>query len=100
MPTRWPFPDDPSLAVITLKRIVFGDAPVLSVKHDTDGMWQFLDCEPCVEEDAAMVGLAEMVERYPELTEAAMLPMGFAAIRETVEEPWQLYLNDGDGDGE
>jgi len=40
----WPFDQLPNCAVITLRRIVFGSAPILHVTHDRDDHgWQFLD---------------------------------------------------------
>ncbi|MCC5786128.1 MAG: hypothetical protein JJU33_05455 [Phycisphaerales bacterium] len=94
MPDRWPFADDRSLAVVTLKRILDGGRPVLYVFHDDEGGWQFLDGDDITEEDASIVGLEVIVEHDPTLVEVAALPHGFFAYRESVDAPWQVGYHD------
>jgi hypothetical protein len=58
----WPFKDPPSLAVITLKRILQTEQPIRYVSHDRDdGGWQFLDGGDVYDEDAIVVGLGTML---------------------------------------
>ena len=90
MPPRWPFADPGSLAVITLKRIVYEGAPVLLVTHDADGTWQFLDADEANERDAAVAALDEMVALDPTLRELAALPRGYYAVRQRPEDPWEV----------
>ena len=97
-PERWPFMDSPSLAVFSLKRIFKQDRPVLYVLHDEDGGWQFLDGEDCTEDDAAVVAFEEIVAHDPTLRELAALPLGFHAVRESVEGPWQVGYTGGESD--
>jgi hypothetical protein len=40
-PPTWPFDQPPNCAVLTLRSIVFGGAPILYVSHDADDHgWQ------------------------------------------------------------
>lgn len=82
-PWKWPFEDSKRVAVITLKEIIWDGKPILLVTHDEDdGGWQFLDGrDHPKEEDAAIVGLAEMMEHDPTLYELADLPLGWRAWR-------------------
>lgn len=100
MPDRWPFADAKSLAVITLKRIVKGRAPVLYVVRDDEGGWQFLDGDDCTEDDAAIVGLDEIIAHDPTLRELAALPPGFYAARETLDAPWHIGWRGDEDDGD
>lgn len=85
---RWPFADDPSLAVISLKRILKQGHPILYVIHDHEGGWQFLDGGDVTQEDAAVVGLGTMIAHDPTLVETAALPRGFSAFRQSPDAPW------------
>jgi hypothetical protein len=86
---NWPFADPEDTAVITLGRILRGEAPLLLVTHDEDdGSWQFLDGEHVFEEDAAVVGLVEMVRFDPSVLELADLPLGAYARRADLSQPW------------
>src|SRR4051812_48797515 len=89
MDDAWPFPDVEDTEVITLGRILRGDAPLLLVTHDEDdGGWQFLDGEHVFEEDAAIIRLGEMVQFDPSLRELADLPAGSYAWRAGTDQPW------------
>jgi hypothetical protein len=86
----WPFDDPQDVAVITLKRIIFEGRPILYVSHDEeDGYWQFLDGRDVASEDAAVVGLGEVVERDPSILELADLPGGWKAWRSSPDAEWQ-----------
>ncbi|MCL4741869.1 MAG: hypothetical protein KJZ54_06650 [Phycisphaerales bacterium] len=85
---HWPFLDDRSSAVITLKRIVRGSTTVTVVHHDEDGGWQFLDGDDVTTDDAAVVGLGWIVEFDPTLFETATLPRGWYASRVQPDGPW------------
>jgi len=87
---RWPFESPPDAAVFTLKRILWEGKPVLRVHHDAeDGAWQFLDGGDLAEEDAAVVGLAEMVDLDRTLLDLADLPPGWSASRQSPKDPWK-----------
>lgn len=94
-PERWPFLYGRHDAMITLKRIIKGGAPILYIVHDDDG-YQFLDGEPCTEEDGAVVGLEAMLNIDPTLAEIACLPPGFCASRKEATGPWSVWLREED----
>jgi len=87
--TPWPFADPPETEVITLARLLKGEAPLRLVTHDEDDeSWQFLDGEHLFEEDAALVSLGFMAVLEPGLASLADLPVGWYAWRETADDPW------------
>ncbi|MGP0062733.1 MAG: hypothetical protein ACLQGP_03905 [Isosphaeraceae bacterium] len=95
MTAEWPFEDPEETEVICLHRILRGASSLLLVTHDEDdGSWQFLDGEHVFEEDAAVVGLGEMVQFDPSLIELADLPTGWYAWRSTLDRPWQRAEGD------
>ncbi len=90
----WPFEDDPSLAVVTLKRIIKDHRPVLYVVHDEDGGWQFLDGGDVTAKDSAVAGLGEMLTHIDHtLDQTATLPRGWHATREFIGGPWFVRPN-------
>jgi hypothetical protein len=90
MAAEWPFDQARNCAVITLKRIIAGNRPILRVTHDLeDHGWQFLDGDDVEESDAAVVGLAEIVALDPSLLEVADLPPGWCAWRSSPTAPWR-----------
>jgi hypothetical protein len=90
MPADWPFDDPENLAVITLKRIVRGETPILRVTHDEDdGGWQFLDGDEVAVEEASLVSLRQMTRLDPSVLELADLPLSWVASRAGPGEPWQ-----------
>lgn len=95
MPERdWPFDQPRNTASITLRSIVFGDAPILHVTHDEDDHgWQFLGLEDACDNDACVVGLGEIVARDPSVIELADLPPGWHAWRSSSAAPWQRAPN-------
>jgi hypothetical protein len=98
MNTPWPFVYDPSDTMICLKRILAGQAEVKYVLHDPEGGYQFLDGEDVEDDDAAVVPLNEIIANDPTLMTVACLPQGFAAFRESVNEPWAVFFDDEDED--
>jgi hypothetical protein len=85
----WNFAQPRNLAVISLNRVITGESDVLHVSHDQDdGGWQFLDGSAFAESDARIVGLGEMVDSDPTLSELADLPEGFVATRSSKTDAW------------
>ena len=85
----WPFDQPPNCAVITLRSIVFGGAPICHVTHDLeDHGWQFLGAADADMNDAAVVALSEIFNRDPSLLEIADLPPGWHAWRDTINSKW------------
>jgi len=83
----WPFAEPPDEEVVTLDRIVRGEAPILLVARDDDG-WQLLDGEQIFEEDGEVILLGEALQLDPSLAGLADLPVGWHARRAAVDQPW------------
>lgn len=86
---NWTFLDPQNVAVITNKKIVqFGDWIAYVTHDESDGGWQFLNCEPLDEHTAAMVSLRSIFDLDPTIGELSDLPVGWQAWRETKNSPW------------
>jgi hypothetical protein len=86
----WPFDQPRNCAVITLRSIVFGGAPILLVAHDADDHgWQFLAGGTVDVADAAVVLLKNIVAHDPSVLDVADLPPGWQAWRASKTSPWQ-----------
>jgi len=71
----WPFADPRNVAVVTVKNIMNGVAPILRVTHDLDdGAWQFLEWVTPDIDDAAIMSLEEMTISDPTILELVDLP--------------------------
>lgn len=94
MDSPWPFNEPKELASFSCKRLLFGDGSLCRVTHDyPDGDWQVLDdCDHTLQE-AALVCLSELVDRFPELLELADLPLGWAADRDVKTGRWSRSVN-------
>jgi hypothetical protein len=89
MDALWKFDEPKNVAVFTTDRILRGETAILRVFHDhEDGAWQFLDNGELNNENAKIVGLGEIVELDPSLTELADLPLGWYAVRSSVNGSW------------
>ena len=84
----WPFDQPPNCTVFSVREIVFSGKPILFVSHDNDGDWQFLTGEGVREEDAAVIGLREIVEPDGTVLELADLPLGWIAVRQSANASW------------
>ncbi len=85
----WPFPDSPATGVFTTRRINSEGREVLSVVHDHDGDWMFLDGDGDVAvEDTVLVHLEHIVGAHPHVAEVGDLPVGWSARRDSLEDPW------------
>ncbi len=85
---EWNFLYPKNLAVVTTKRVIHREAPILRVSHDEEG-WQFLDDGEIDIASAAVVGLYNATQRDPSLLDLADLPIGWEAWRESQDAPWQ-----------
>ena len=91
----WPFESAENTAVICSRAVLEKARPVLFVCHDHDDHgWQFLDGLPPDAENAAVVGLAEIVRIDPSLKQIARIPAGARASRKSEADPWIIeYLS-------
>jgi hypothetical protein len=80
--------------VITTKKILSLETPILNVSHDEDDVWQFLGDgrEELNEDDAQVVDLDEIMRFDPTLLELIDLPKGSKAFRNNVGSQW-IILN-------
>jgi hypothetical protein len=86
----WKFLDPQNVAVLTTRKVVSENQPILHVYHDDDdGMWQFHTGADVNEEDARIVALSEIVKRDPSIFDLADLPMGWVATRKSQNDDWQ-----------
>jgi len=86
----WPFEEPTNLAVISLRPILQGGAPILHVVHDADdGGWQFLGWNDAKPADSTVVSLQSIVEADTSVTLLSDLPEGWHAWRLSLDEPWQ-----------
>ena len=88
MANDWTFSESREAPVVTTKRILAG-GPILTVRHESNGEWRFLDAGSTKDEDTASVELGQFVDSHPWVTEFADLPAGSTASREHVMAPWE-----------
>ena len=92
----WPFEAPPNVAVITMRQILEGKAPILFVSHDEDdGGWQFLTGAVLDADDAKVVALRTIVALDAAIAELADLPEGWTAARDAPGEPWRRARGKG-----
>jgi hypothetical protein len=95
MSSDWAFAEPENFAVVTLKQIVVGEAPILVVLHEKgDGDWLFLDGSPFSVENASLVSLRTIVQIDPRVIELADLPRGWTARRSAPGQPWRRSLSE------
>jgi hypothetical protein len=85
----WPFHEGKNRAVFTTRPALEGRRPVVLVTHDEQGDWQFLCGTTDRAEDGRIVCLKNVVDSNPSVLELADLPIGWQAVRESPDRPWQ-----------
>ena len=86
----WPFDQPRNCATFTMRQVLDGSEPILSVSHDEDDhAWQFIGRSDAVEADARIVSLEEIVQHDPTVLEVADLPPGWRAVRDKVGGSWK-----------
>jgi hypothetical protein len=95
MTEEWLYDDPKNVMIITTKRIVERVKIVKYISHDDeDGMWQFLDCDNVIEQDARIISLEQMTALEPDVKAVADLPLGWIAWREDRNKPWMRIKRD------
>lgn len=84
------FKESKNQAVFTCLHIIEENKPILYVKHDDDGDWQFLCGGNHITEDARIIALQEIIDIDPSVSEVSNLKCGQTAVRESEESEWQL----------
>ncbi|MBR2327193.1 MAG: hypothetical protein IKA51_01080 [Clostridia bacterium] len=64
--------------------------PILYVKHDDEGDWQFLCGGKHTTENARIIALQEIINIDPSVSKVSNLKCGQTAVRESKESEWQL----------
>jgi len=87
------FKDASNTMVITTKKIIRKEKPILVIFHDEeDGMWQFLDGNDADESCASIVSLEEVLLIDPTINLASDLPLGWVAWRENEKSKWEFMI--------
>src|SRR3954451_16845883 len=84
---RFDFPEPRDTKVFTCQHVQDG-VPILHVRHDADGEWQFL-CGGEHEEVAVVACLACMVAGHPTLGELVALACNCSAERDGAATAWR-----------
>lgn len=91
----WPFEEPQNAAVLCLRRILQGTAPILLAVYDNERQWQFLDGDDVTEAEAVVVGLGAVFAKDASIGVLADLPAGWFAWRKSVHHPWQRAPDSG-----
>ena len=84
------FKEPKNQAVFTCLHIIKENKPILYVKHDDEGDWQFLCRGNHTTEDARIIALQEIIDIDPSVSNASNLKRGQTAVRESKESEWRL----------
>ena len=77
-------------AVFTCLHIIEENKPILYVKRDNEGDWQFLCGDNHTTEDARVIALQEIINIDPSVSKVSNLKCGQIAVRESKENEWKL----------
>ena len=77
-------------AVFPCLHIIEENKPILYVKRDNEGDWQFLCGDNHTTEDARVIALQEIINIDPSVSKVPNLKCGQTAVRESKESEWQL----------
>lgn len=77
---------DLNKAIITTKRILSKESPVLTVYHDLEDDWQFLDNQELFEEDAVVISFGQILELDETLKNILSLEEGYLATRKSLKD--------------
>ncbi len=87
----WPFADDPQTQVFITKNVAQGIEVIGTVVHEKGGDWQFLgNADRDESEEPEMICLHCICERDATLMQLHRLKRGQVAIRNSIEEPWEI----------
>ncbi len=89
------FKDEEDTIVFSSRQIINAKEPILYVSHDIeDGSWQFHNGCNVDFEQAVIVSLHEIVELDNSISQLANLPLGWIAIRESIDDEWIRMPNE------
>jgi hypothetical protein len=86
----WPFADPLNCAVFVTQEVLERAEPILHVTHQEDEYsWSFIGSSDGTRENCKLIALCEAVQLDPSVLQLADLPIGWRAVRDTVESPWK-----------
>ena len=74
----------------TCSHIIEDNKPILYVKHDEDGDWQFLCRDNQSTEDGRIIDFDEAIDFDPTIYKVCNLKCGQTAVRDSKDSEWQL----------
>ena len=84
------FKESKNQAVFTCLHITNENKPILCVKHDDEGDWQFLCGCNHITDDARIIALQEVINIDSSVSEVSNLKRGQTAVRESKDSKWKL----------
>lgn len=87
---KYKFKESKNHTVFTCLHIVSQNKPILYIKHDDEGDWQFLCGENHTTQDARIIALQEIVDIDPSVNKVSNLKCGKIAVRESKDSEWKL----------
>lgn len=86
---EWPFDIPENTSAFCTRNILNENAPILTIIHDHDSEWQFLNGSDIKTGDIALVCLGCMFSGHKLISEFCDLPKGWVAWRTLSEDIWQ-----------
>ena len=86
----FPFHNAPNSMVFTCCHIIEENKPILYIKHDGEGDWQFLCGASHTTEDARIISLAEALQLDSDISLVANLKPGQIARRKSKDHKWKI----------
>ncbi len=77
-------------AILTSKYVVYNNSTIVYVAHHSDGTWEFWGKEEIDESEIVVVSLREMIAIDSTILNISDLPVGFVAVREMKDKPWEI----------
>ena len=84
----WPFDAPHNTTVYSTQSVVHDGAPLLTIAHDNEGDWQFLDGNTDDPDNIAIVCFGCMFEHHPEIGAFHDLPCGAMLWRDSPDDEW------------
>ena len=85
---RWPFTQARNTAAFMTSQVLKHREAILLVVHDEDGEWQFIGSTDGTAENCRVVCLHDAVDLDCSILDLADLPLGWHAVRDSVETAW------------
>ena len=87
--SEWPFPDPDDSSAYTSSKVLHDKHPILMVSRDQEGDWQFLHGAVGEDDKCHLICLGCAYGWDRTVGQVADLPLGWQAIRSSVNEPWE-----------